>query len=41
MLGPPDAAQGALDNVTQMERLYRHVLEPFTKPQGYGTVATS
>ena len=29
------------DNVTQMERLYRHVLEPFTKPQGYGTVATS
>jgi len=29
------------DNVAQMERLYRHVLAPFTKPEGYGTVATS
>ena len=29
------------DNVAQMERLYQHALAPFTKPQGYGTVATS
>lgn len=28
------------DNCAQMERLYRHVLTPFTKPERYGTVAT-
>ncbi len=29
------------DNVAQMERLYQHALAPFTKHEGYGTVATS
>ena len=29
------------ENCGQMERLYRHILGSFTKPEAYGTVATS